>query len=84
MVFNLLHIDDPVVLLRESFRVLSPGRRLGLIHWNFDPATPRGPSMDIRLTLEQCRRWAQEADFRFVREEPGIAPWHWGLLMQRP
>ena len=84
MVFNLLHIDDPVALLREVFRVLMPAGRLGVIHWNVDPATPRGPSMDIRPAPEQCRAWAEEAGFRFVRHEPGIARWHWGLLMQRP
>jgi ubiquinone/menaquinone biosynthesis C-methylase UbiE len=84
MVFNLLHIDEPVALLREAFRVLSPGGRLGIIHWNVDPTTPRGPSMAIRPTPEQCRRWAEEAGCCFVREEPGIATWHWGLLMQRP
>ena len=84
MVFNLLHIDDPVVLLREAFRVLMRAGRLGVIHWNVDPATPRGPSMEIRPTPEQCRLWAEEAGFRFVRHEPGISRWHWGLLMQRP
>jgi SAM-dependent methyltransferase len=84
MVFNLLHIDEPVTLLSEAFRVLMPAGKLGIIHWNVDPATPRGPSMEIRPTPEQCRAWAEEAGFRFVRHEPGIARWHWGLLMQRP
>ncbi len=84
MVFNLLHIDEPVALLREAFRVLQCAGKLGIIHWNVDPGTPRGPSMDIRPSPEQCRQWAEEAGFRFVREEPVIAKWHWGLLMQRP
>lgn len=84
MVFNLLHIDDPVALLREAFRVVMPGSKLGIIHWNVDPTTPRGPSMGIRPTPEQCRRWAEEAGFRFVCEELRVATWHWGLLMQRP
>ena len=83
MVFNLLHIDDPVMLLREAFRVLMPTGKLGIIHWNIDPATPRGPSMEIRPTPQQCRHWAEEAGFRFVRDEPEIAKWHWGLLMMR-
>ena len=84
MVFNLLHIDEPVALLRKAYRVLQPGGKLGIIHWNVDPTTPRGPSMAIRPTPEQCRRWTEDAGFGFVREEPGIAKWHWGLLMQRP
>jgi SAM-dependent methyltransferase len=84
MVFNLLHIDDPVALLREAFRVLASAGKLGIIHWNVDPATPRGPSMEIRPSPDQCRRWAEEVGFRFVRYEPGVARWHWGLLMQRP
>jgi SAM-dependent methyltransferase len=84
MVFNLLHIEAPVSLLREVFRVLTAHGKLGIIHWNVDPTTPRGPSMSIRPIPEQCRRWAEEAGFRLVRQEPRIGPWHWGLLMHRP
>lgn len=82
MVFNILHIDAPVALLREALRILRPGGRVGIIHWNVDPSTPRGPSMGIRPTPDQCRRWAEEAGFHFLREEPGIGKWHWGLLLQ--
>ncbi len=83
MVLNLLQIDDPVALLREALCVLMPAGKLAIIHWNIDSATPRGPSMEFRPSPEQCRQWAEEAGFRFVRQEPGIARWHWGLLMQR-
>lgn len=83
MVLNLLHVDEPVSLLRAAFRVLSLSGTWGIIHWNVDPAKPRGPSMDTRPTPEQCRRWAVEAGCRFARVEPGIAKWHSGLLMQR-
>jgi SAM-dependent methyltransferase len=83
MIFNLLHIEAPGELLREAFRVLVPGGKLGIIHWNVDPHTPRGPSMNIRPTPDCCRLWGEEAGFRFVRIDLGIAKWHWGLLMQR-
>jgi len=53
--FNILHVEDPVELLREAFRVLSPEGKLGIIHWKTDPATPRGPSMAIRPQASQCR-----------------------------
>jgi hypothetical protein len=44
---------QPEGLLREAYRILSHGGRLGIMHWNYDPATPRGPSMDIRPGPEQ-------------------------------
>jgi ubiquinone/menaquinone biosynthesis C-methylase UbiE len=69
MLFNILHIENPVSLLREACRALAPGGRVGIIHWRSDMTTPRGPSQTIRPTAEQCRAWGEQAGLEFVRYE---------------
>ena len=85
MLFNILHAERPEVLLKEAFRVLKPGGLLAIIHWNYDPATPRGPSMDIRPRPERCRGWAERTGF--VVQAPGtidLPPYHYGMVLNRP
>jgi hypothetical protein len=85
MLYNILHIEQPQTLLRESYRVLAPGGEVSIIHWRSDIETPRGPSLSIRPTVEQCREWAEKAGFEFIRQEPlSCCSWHWGLVMRRP
>jgi len=86
MVFNLLHIENPIALLREAYRTLQPGGTLSVIHWRSDIETPRGPPLAIRPRPEQCAAWMAEAGFDPVLpvalEE--AAPFHFGILARRP
>ena len=86
MVFNLLHIENPLALLREAFRSLQPGGILSVIHWRSDIETPRGPPLEIRPTPEQCATWLSGAGFESVRhvELGKAAPYHFGILAQKP
>jgi len=79
MLFNILHAEQPLLLLREAWRILAPGGRAAAIHWNYDPRTPRGPSMDIRPRPEDIRRWMEEAGFIVEKGIIDLPPYHYGL-----
>ncbi|MCZ7665314.1 MAG: class I SAM-dependent methyltransferase [Thermoleophilia bacterium] len=83
LLFNILHCEEPERLLREAFRVLRPGGRLFVVHWRHDPATPRGPSLDVRPRPEQCAAWAATAGFQQC--PPGVfdlPPFHFGMVFR--
>ena len=77
--------EEPVALMKEALRVLKPNGMLAVIHWNYDPTTPRGPAMDIRPRPEQCIEWGKKAGFRFKEQNRfDIPPYHYGLLFKKP
>ena len=82
MIYNLLHIENPGRLIREARRVLHPSGRLSVIHWRSDIPTPRGPSSEIRPTIEQCMTWIEAAGFREVRaiDLQHCCPFHFGIV----
>lgn len=83
MLFNILHAENPLDLLKEAYRILVPRGKVGIIHWNFDPSTPRGPSMDIRPRPEQCQQWAQSTGFQLIRPFISLPPYHYGMVGQK-
>jgi ubiquinone/menaquinone biosynthesis C-methylase UbiE len=84
MVFNILHYEQPVNLLEEAFRVLRNGGTVGIIHWNYDSETPRGPEMSIRPKPEQCKQWAEQAGFEMTGDGIiDLPPYHYGMAVRK-
>jgi SAM-dependent methyltransferase len=83
MLFNVLHADEPLKILSEAKRILTPGGNVGVIHWIYDSTTPRGPSMEIRPRPEQCQQWMKTAGFELVKPFIDFPPYHFGILGQK-
>ena len=83
LLFNILHAEEPVALLRAAREVVKPGGLVAVIHWRSDVVTPRGPSLDIRPRPEQIAAWAAEAGLTTEGEAFLLPPWHFGLKLRR-
>jgi len=82
MLFNILHGESLKKILEEAHRVLLPGGMIGVIHWNYDPTTPRGPPMELRLRPEQALNLAESVGFG-LRRRLELRPYHYGLVMRK-
>lgn len=85
MIFNLLHLEQPLALLLEAHRTLHCGGTVAVMHWRSDIPTPRGPSLDIRPRPEQCQAWLYAAGFTDIRhvDVQAFSPYHFALLATR-
>ena len=85
MIFNLLHLEQPLALLREAHRTLHCGGTVAVMHWRSDVPTPRGPSLDIRPRPEQCQAWLYAVGFTDIRQVDvqAFSPYHFALLATR-
>lgn len=84
LLFNILHCEQPLKLLAEAARIVRPTGYVHVIHWRCDPATPRGPSIEIRPRPEQIVEWAKQTGL-LARTGPllDLPPWHYGIRLQR-
>lgn len=80
LLFNILHCERPVALLRQAEQSLNSGGRVLVIHWRY-AQTPRGPSLDIRPRAEQVIDWAAEAGLTPRSDAIDLPPWHYGLVL---
>ncbi len=81
ILFNIVHMENPPVLLRELKSVIQSDGLVYLLHWRTDISTPRGPSLEIRSTPVQCKKWFAECGFVCVRELlPEAAPFHFAQV----
>ncbi|MBL9199374.1 MAG: class I SAM-dependent methyltransferase [Opitutaceae bacterium] len=83
LLFNILHAEEPVALLRAARDVVRPGGLVAVIHWRSDIATPRGPSLAIRPRPGQIAAWAAEAGLTAGDEDFALPPWHFGIKLHR-
>jgi SAM-dependent methyltransferase len=76
--FNMLHCEGPLDLLKKVYKLLNNGGKLGIIHWKYEE-TPRGPSMAIRPKAEMIMDWAAKTGFKLIKQVD-LPPYHFGLI----
>lgn len=84
LLFNILHCEQPIDLLKEAARAVCPGGWVFVIHWRHDIPTPRGPSMEVRPTPDKIIGWASETGLlKTAGNVLDLPPWHFGLRFER-
>lgn len=83
LLFNILHHENPLELLNETYRVLKHNGLAGIIHWRTDITTPRGPDISIRPNPQQCAEWATIAGFEVFKTPEILEPYHYGLIIKK-
>ncbi len=79
MLFNILHCEEPVRLLRHA---ASTGGEILVIHWRHDIETPRGPGPEIRPKPDEIVTWGSQAGL-VASDVINLPPWHFGMMLKR-
>jgi ubiquinone/menaquinone biosynthesis C-methylase UbiE len=83
MLFNILHAERSADILKETHRILKENGKVGVIHWNYDSTTPRGPSMSIRPKPDELKTMLIDAGFSILKYNINLPPYHYGILAQK-
>jgi ubiquinone/menaquinone biosynthesis C-methylase UbiE len=83
MLFNILHAEKSADILSETFRILKREGKVGVIHWNYDSNTPRGPSMSIRPKPLELKNMLIESGFTIIKYNINLPPYHYGILAKK-
>ncbi|OGO78982.1 MAG: methyltransferase type 12 [Clostridiales bacterium GWB2_37_7] len=79
--FNILHCEEPIDLLKKVHDLLADNGTIGVIHWKREE-TPRGPSIEIRPKPEMIIDWASKAGFD-LKKQVELPPYHFGLIFTK-
>jgi len=83
LLFNILHAEKSAGILEETYRILRKNGKVGVIHWIYDSATPRGPSMSIRPKPEELKSMLVNSGFSILKYNINLPPYHYGILAQK-
>ena len=83
MLFNLLHNEEPQIFIKECYRILKVGGKLGVIHWRSDIETPRGPDLSIRPSPQDILGLIDKKLFHATRNNLIFKPYHFGLQFSK-
>jgi hypothetical protein len=79
--FNILHCEEPSILLKNIHKLLDDNGKIGITHWKHEK-TPRGPSMEIRPKPEMIIQWASKVGFT-LEKQVDLPPYHYGLIFKK-
>ncbi|MBJ8078164.1 methyltransferase domain-containing protein [Bacillus cereus group sp. N12] len=79
--FNILHCENPIELLKTAEKLVAEDGKIGVIHWIYAD-TPRGPALNIRPKSEDIIKWATEVGLS-LKKQVELPPYHFGLIFEK-
>ena len=81
LLFNILHLSEKRIFLKEASRILKNGGTVAIIHWRTDMITPRGPTMNTRPDKEQILSASDGLNLDYHGNSEILEPYHWGIQL---